>query len=369
MRILILSPQPWNDLYISKHHYALELSEQHEVFFCSPAVVGKKSIYVKSIPTHPNLNIVELKFPISTFIKFKLRGLYKKIYAWYFKKTVLKVIRDIHLIIDFGCYQQFDSISWMPAEKKVYFPVDDHHFLQPTSRGADFVFSVSSIICNKFQAGGVNCHFINHGLSKYFPIDLNPSSQCKFEVNDNHEYVKKIRVGYSGNLLIPFLDRPVFNKIIENNTEIDFHIYGNHKANPAIKEDNIWIDWLKTKPNVYLHGFVHPTELAKELAKMDFFLLCYKPDYKNYHGENSHKIFEYLSTGKVLLTSYLSLYEGSNLIEMTPKDQNEKLIDRFTEVASNLKKLNNDHLMQQRKLMALDNTYAKQIERMFEKIQ
>jgi len=91
------------------------------------------------------------------------------------------------------------------------------------------------------------------------------------------------------------------------------------------------------------------------------FLICYKPDYINYHGENSHKILEYLSTGKTVVSSHISLYSDSQLLSMAKKDRNEELISIIDDVISNIEKYNAPDLMKQRILFALENTYANHI--------
>ena len=34
--ILLISPEPWGELMVSKHHYALELANRNKVFFLNP---------------------------------------------------------------------------------------------------------------------------------------------------------------------------------------------------------------------------------------------------------------------------------------------------------------------------------------------
>ena len=92
-----------------------------------------------------------------------------------------------------------------------------------------------------------------------------------------------------------------------------------------------WNGFLGSAKNVKLHGFVSAEKLAHAYREMDGFLLCYKPDYKDYHAENSHKVFEYLSTGKVMVSTYLSIYEGNELINMSGKDKNEDLVEVFAD--------------------------------------
>ena len=66
--ILLISPQPWGSLYISKNHYALELSKNNIVFFLCPqsqALHSNYKIQIKPSGESDNLYIVyhKLFFP------------------------------------------------------------------------------------------------------------------------------------------------------------------------------------------------------------------------------------------------------------------------------------------------------------------
>src|SRR5688572_25831414 len=44
--VLIISPEPWKHLFVSKHHYAIELSKRNKVYFLNPP--GKKYLFQKT---------------------------------------------------------------------------------------------------------------------------------------------------------------------------------------------------------------------------------------------------------------------------------------------------------------------------------
>lgn len=91
--------------------------------------------------------------------------------------------------------------------------------------------------------------------------------------------------------------------------------------------------------------------------------MCYKPDFKNYHGENSHKIFEYLSTGRVIVSTHITLYAGNDLLNMTGTGEDERLPGLFAETIRQIGHFNNDDFAKRRMELAIHNTYARQIER------
>ncbi|HRP34176.1 MAG TPA: hypothetical protein PKV73_19900, partial [Agriterribacter sp.] len=87
------------------------------------------------------------------------------------------------------------------------------------------------------------------------------------------------------------------------------------------------------------------------------------PDYKNYHAENSHKVFEYLSTGKLLITTYLSIHHGNPLMLMSSKDKNEEMVSIFCDSMQALEMHNTIELQKERIHLSLKNTYSEQIKR------
>jgi len=358
--VLILSPQPWNDLKLSKHHYASTLAEMgnNVVFLCSP----EKQVGIKSTIYHPSdqsstLMIAEYQIPIPEFVKFKFPKFYQLV-NWLFVKSLLKkTFKSIDLCIDFGHHSLYKDLSKIKASKKILFPVDDFEKLEPKMRGADIGFSVSNVIVERFQAAGLNFHFINHGLAQEFI-----ESQKNHILNTNK--LERIKVGYSGNLMIPFLDRVLFKDLIEQNTNVDFHCFGKYQSDGNTKNRQ-WEFWLSQQTNVKLHGMLDTQNLAKNIQKMDVFILLYNPDGKNYHAENSHKILEYLSTGKVVLSTPILSYKSSTLIETSiPKN----FLASFKKILQSLDVHNRHDKMQQRIEFGQKNSYIRQIERILKLI-
>ncbi|HTN06112.1 hypothetical protein [Agriterribacter sp.] len=357
--ILILSPQPWYNLFISKHNYARAFAAHNKVIYVGAPAFNSKGYKLVKPENELNLEVLEYNISLPEKIKFHWPGLYR----FFIKHTLRKILAEqfnrIDVCIDFGCYQQYRSLDWMPAKTHIFFPVDDHDFLTANDRGAHLVLSVSENICKKFSASGKPCHFINHGLNKEFEENaLGILKEEKFWKSG-----EKIKAGYSGNLFIPFLDIPVLKKIVQENAHVEFHFFGTTHFNKQNKEHAEWDHFLRNTPNVVLHGFLHPKELVQSLNDMDVFLLCYKPDYKNYHAENSHKVFEYLSTGKVLISTYLSIYRDNPLMLMSGKDNNEELTGIFASTIKCLEEHNSLGLQKERIALSLDNTYNRQIKR------
>lgn len=360
--ILIFSPQRWNHIFVSKHHYAMALAKMNTVFFVEPPILNVINSLQQHKPfDHIDLTVIKPGYPLPLFTQFYL----PKIYMWFYKKRIRNFILHLQnniadLIIDFGCLKQFDSLNSFPARHKIFFPVDDQEFLYPDKRGADIAISVSTNICKKFSENGLKCLFINHGLSEPFTESANKISSTL----DAEIFKKKgpIKIGYAGNMLIPFIDRQIMKKIFETCTDKEFHIFGNFPEYSEDKNDQDWLNFLLAANNVFSHGMLTPEKLVAAYSEIDAFFLCYKPNHKNYHAENSHKIIEYLSTGKPVFSSYISLYENKELLIMAPKNRNEKLVELINDFnRNNIGDYYNDNLINTKIKFALSNTYMNNV--------
>jgi glycosyltransferase involved in cell wall biosynthesis len=351
--VYIFSPQPWNYLQISKHHYARELAKKNQVYFIEPPKHGNWfSLSMDEI--HKGLIVVQYCLAVPGFLRFKFPRLYKIILKNYLSNILRKQILPADVAFDFGCYQQFDTLNFIRAKYKIFFPVDDFDSLPTNDRGANIILTVSKNIQAKFPFG--KCHFINHGLSDEFSnkIDPNRSSWVLKE---------KIRVGCSGNLFIRFLDADNLIKIIKQNPSVEFNFFGSYEPDLSVEWQRQWSSFLETSSNVRLHGMLSSRDLASAYDDLDIFLLCYKPDNVNYHGENSHKVLEYLSTGKIVVSTHLTIYDQTELFEMSPQGENDKLTTIFLKITNELRYFNSEEKQEVRKKFALENTYKKQLSR------
>jgi glycosyltransferase involved in cell wall biosynthesis len=302
--IIILSPQNWSHQFISKHHYAVEFSKQYQTVFVSPTrcELGKFSFAITEIDTiGKSLSEAQLTLPFPNWFRFKFNKFYcsvnRIVLNWVIRKRLKKKIR---LLIDFGCHRSIDRIDKFGSLKAIYFPVDDYIDLPIKTRKADQLFTVSTNIQDKFQKSGITMQWINHGLSSVF-ADRAKKKILELENNGPLFKLPRTKIGYSGNITIPFLDREIVLNTIKTIPDMEFHFFGNHSS--LDKEAIEFIDRLKNLSNVRLHGQLSTEDLANQLEGMDILWLCYKADNKNYHLENSHKILEYLSTGKPIVSS------------------------------------------------------------------
>jgi len=353
--IYIFSPQPWNYLQISKHHYARALAAHNRVYFIAPPV-SSKSFSFSLDKKDEGLYLLNYTLAAPVFLRFKLPALYKLLLRTYLSRLLRIKLPAADVAFDFGCYQEFNSLDFTDAKNKIYFPVDDSDYFVPLTRGADLVLTVSKSIQAKFPEG--KCHFINHGLSEAF------SRVTLLDLANNKGWKPgpRISVGYAGNLFIRYIDRVTIEILIETYPFVDFHFFGLCSPSKLDDQEVSWYEYLNKKSHVFLHGVLTTEALAEKYRDIDVFLLCYKPVEGFNRADNSHKIIEYLSSGKVIISSYISLYSGTDLFFMMPDFSNDSFRSTFDSTINNLNDFNTIEFMNYRRLFSLGHTYDKNIE-------
>lgn len=337
--ILIFSPQNWSHQFISKHHYAIAFSKKEKTFFFEPTTceVGKYQVdSFKPFGDNDNLTVVKITLPFPDIIRFKASSFFKFINKLAIGRWLKKSEIHSKLLIDFGCHKAISDWSFIPCKKRVYFPVDDFHDLPIEKRGCTGFFTVSINIQEKFNNSGIPMEFMNHGLNHWF---AEKAKQRLKEIEDgifqrNNEVIK---IAYSGNLTIPFIDRELVLLLVSTYRDYEFHFFGKNDSTDSDYQE--WFTQLKSYSNVHLYGQLSVDNLAEQLFQMDAMLLCYKPDNKNYHAENSHKINEYLSTGKPLITTPISVLKDSSFIYEIYSNEIELTTRSFLSAITEIKEI------------------------------
>ncbi len=310
--ILIISPENWGISKLSKHHYALAFAEAgFSVYFLT--VNFTSSIQNEEVcPDHKNIKLVSFNIPKNLlWFRFHFRSWYNWVLKFKIKKW-LKDYPDFEYVLSFDCNGVFTELSNFKGEKTIFFPADQvKEEYRNEYRGFDQLVSISPVILEAFP-NVKNKTLLHHGLSPDF-IEGNKL------VNFNPE--KKLeKVAYVGNLLIgPILDKVNLAAIVKNNPDIEFHFYGayekalNNLGGTVSQETTDFIDFLKKSENCVLHGMVSSKTLSKELRIQDAFLICYDYNFDKNKCSNSHKILEYLATGKPIISTRISMYDDLKL--------------------------------------------------------
>lgn len=367
-RILIVSPQSWGNMFIAKHHYAIELARSgNEVYFLDPPSANlslkpaSKRIRIAPSGAHENLFVIrhDLFFPY----RFYFHG--KPIFLFFMKFQIASILKrigkkiDVIWSFDLGNMYRF---SFFPSEAyKIFHPVDEPTTRESLKSGeeADIIFSVTNEILGKYAHRKVPSIFVHHGVSQEF-FSSNGS------VRDAHEAV---RVGLSGNFLRPDIDRDILLQIVKENPNIIFECWGAYEKTQAnlggdySDEASKFVNALKKSPNVILHGPVKTKDLAKSIGRMDAFLICYDVIKDASKGTNYHKVMEYLSTGKVVISNNITTYKDHEdlVVMVQERDHNKNLPRLFAKVMSQLDQYNSPEMQERRITFAKENLYHNKI--------
>jgi hypothetical protein len=112
-------------------------------------------------------------------------------------------------------------------------------------------------------------------------------------------------------------------------------------------------------------------DLARELNAMDILLICYDIKKDQSRGTNYHKVMEYLSTGKVIVSNNITTYKDQPMLVRMPAERNSNrlLPQLFKETVLQLDTFNSPEYAEKRISFARENAYGtqiKEIERLIE---
>ncbi|NDK56307.1 glycosyltransferase family protein [Pontibacter fetidus] len=369
--ILLISPQPWGDIFVSKHHYAVELASRgNKVIFLNPPNANAP-VSFNLLDVAANIQVLTFRPFFNISWRFKFRPVFDLLMRW----QVNKVMNFLDHIIDVvWCFDPniYSDLNWFGAKYNIFHPVDPivYHYQVKPGNSADIIFSVSEKILSAYKGLTTPAYFINHGVSEVFAKlakhNLTILQSGNYKIKQN----QPIKVGYVGNLLRSEVDRPLLLHLIEKHKDVEFNLWGpytfnnNNLAGANTNDTVLFIDKLKNAPNVILHGKVTGSDLATQISNMDVFLLLYNLAHGTSDRSNSHKILEYLSTGKVIVSYKIDTYLNyRHLLAFADEDTQESFSAKFEEVITSLDFWNKAELQEQRVGFVLHNRYTDQLDR------
>jgi hypothetical protein len=375
--IIILSPEPWGKMLLSKMHYATELVKKgYKVYFVNPPrAEGQQALAsVAEEREGGNLIIINTKVVgFSLFLRHKIPFLFRELSRRYIKAIQQITGKEIYQVWSFDPNLYVD-LTLFGAESSISLLYDFYQgkHVWKAAGSADLIISVSQLILDFYQELAPPKLLVQHGLGKHFADRAQERLRNNnFETNQRN----RIRVGYVGNLLRAGMNTTITRKVIEGHPGIEFHFWGPYTLennnvtdpNTSLAPDmKAMIELLKDSSNVILHGVADQQSLAEGLFGMDMFLFLYSPRKEVNSASNSHKLLEYLSTGKVVVSTHVSNYAGTGLLEMCDKESEENLPAIFESVVGNIQKYNSEEQQRQRIAFALDNTYIRQVDRILQ---
>ncbi|NUM49595.1 MAG: hypothetical protein HUU48_00645 [Flavobacteriales bacterium] len=357
--ILILSPEDWGTNQLSKHLYAKELSKNNTVYFLHTVPHPAQNTLIKKIPLAQNLYLLHTQM-IARGI-FKLPAFFVDFQNKKIIQEVLKTIgKPIDVVWSFD-QSKFQNLKAFNAGIRIFHPVDyilkAKPFVSRIADSAQVVLSVSNEILKSIETQTPK-YFLNHGVDEFF-----------FKEPKNRErpvFIKQnsVNVGYVGNLQMKLIDYPYLIKTVKENPEVQFVFMGPYtQSNLGRMNYANEINELKNLPNTYFTGELLKEELVDIFPFIDAFWICYNQKEYPIEVSNSHKILEYLSTGKTVISSFFALYQNISNDIMVLAKNNEMFPALLKSTIQQLPLYNAAEKQEQRINFAKENTYAEQIKR------
>ena len=352
--ILLISPEPWGNNFVSKHHYAVTLSKrENTVYFLNPPSLS----YSVQPTAYDNLYEVDyppflkgLRYLPSRLQRFIIRQKYEKL------QQVANCEFDVVWSFDNSVFYDFTALP--PFVLKISHIVDLNQDFQTAkaARTADVCFCTTDFIKERLLTYNSKTFKVHHGYSLPKPqVSLDSTSTF----NNNYE----VNAAYVGNLAMPYIDWKVLKEVVIANPDVGFYFIGPEGKSNLANRSNYIQDIVKIKQlrNAFFPGSVEHNLIPTILEIIDIMLVSYQEKYHNDQA-SPHKIMEYLGSGKVVVATYTAEYKDKkNLIEMAY--QNDELPSKFREVVMNIAYYNSYENMKKRKTYAKSNTYKNQIER------
>ena len=346
--ILIISPEPWDHIFVSKHHYAVHLAKRrNNVFFLNPPSSKSDTKSDRGVTIVDYKGFLKGMAFLPKFLRLTItRRVYRSV------EIVCQKSFDIIWSFDNSVFYDFDALP--KKVLKISHTVDLNQDFQTkrASKSADVCFGVIDDIVSRALLCNVNSYKVGHGLnipaSDVIPLIL-PGKNKK-------------KALYIGNLAMKYLDWKIVYQAISLNSSVDFIFVGPQRKNIDLNINPFhnYKKLILNLPNAYFLPKVSSDEIPNYLMSSDALILSYQQA-RHKDQANSHKVLEYLASGKPIVATYTSEYDGSNLLYMSKL--NSEWPELFKKVIQNLPKYSNPELTKKRRTHALNNTYIKQIDR------
>lgn len=350
-KILVISPEPWGNNFVSKHHYAVTLAKQgNRVYFLNPP----SSSY--SIQHTSYEHVHEVNY--TPFLK-GLRYLPEQVQRQLIRQKYEKLQRltdctfDVVWSFDNSVFYDFAALPGNVLKISHIVDLNQDFQTAKAASTADICFCTTDLIKEKLSIHNNHVYKIHHGYT-------HPFEEAK-KIPLPGKYVTK--AVYVGNLAFPYIDWKVIHQLVDQHQTIDFVFVGPDGKSNLSKNvyTNVDKEAVKAAHNAHFIGSVPHEQIPGILAQADVLLVVYKEEYHRDQA-SPHKFMEYLGSGKVMVATYTDEYKDkSALLAMCKKNTDYPSL--FAQVIERLKEYNTFEKQEERKQFALANTYERQIDK------
>jgi len=312
-RIWLISPQHWDGLPVSKHHYARELAARGcRVSFIGPPG-GARGI--RRIATDVSgIECVHYGtwFPYRT--KFHAPRLFDIAMRRQARLITSALGGPADLIWDFDNAGQFSDLRAFGAKQSLFHLVDAPSRPSVGTKHATRLAALHADFMAKSGARGA-VSVIGHGLA---PVHAR-GAQRRLR---NGTTVTGGEVAMVGNLCAIWIDWPVILDMVRRFPTVTFRLIGplpRLSPSPAFAA-------LQNAPNCIFTGRLLPEQIAALGDKVAVWLIAFNDGVQG-GPTDTHKMLEYLSTGAPILTSWLANWAENDLVTMAERGSNSAMPD------------------------------------------
>ena len=368
--ILIISPEAWGPVKVSKHHYATYLSKKNKVYFLNPSKKSRLKNFKFEITIEelsPTLSLINYSNLLP-----KLNSLPKSIqyliYKYQGKKIQQFIASKIDIVWTFDPYRYWDQRIWQDAFK-IYHSVDVHFskgFEHILAASSNLVFINSEILRANLMQHNPHIYKINHGA------DIDALAQT----HTITPYLPGYNC-YKAGLVCNFnnnIDYLLIRSIAKANPTIDFIMVGPYKSNNLGNTHNQIddeIEQTKAMNNVFFIGSIESESIITYLQLFDINLVLYKES-KTWSQSNTtldgiiinpHKIMAYLYSGKLIVSTYIHEYATGYDDIILMSNKNNEIVQLVSSAVERLSYFNSPELRNKRTSIAIENSYDNQLKK------
>ncbi len=347
--ILMISPEPWTTLAVSKHHYARALCAcGHHVLFLNPPRTSGDGLAINPVPDQPGLFTVDAP-PVMYGLRHMPRWLRVRLETQWLERLEGKfgtVIDTVWLFEN----SRFYDMDFAGDRLRIYHQVDvnqDFHIAAAAS-SAHICICTSEAIARRLRAHARHVVKIDHGYAEP-PSNIRLPADMKARFNRSGPHLV-----YIGNLDIRYLRADLLQQAVTQFSGAVFHFVGSYsEATPLFQATR---DLL----NVIWWGAIDSSLIPEVLTHADVLLLAY--DSENWPDQlsNPHKLMQYLGSGKVTVATWTQEYaDKRHLLEMVT--QSTDFVTHLGSTLANLAQLNSPKKVAERIAFARGHSYSRQL--------
>ncbi len=357
---MIVSPEAWGPVRLSKHHYASALMDEGAiVFFLGPDERNADGVTLEQAANGDPF-ILHRPPPMRG-----LRLMPRVARAWIEAAQLRKLAEacggPFDVLWNFDLYRFRSLVKCKDAGHRIQHVMDLRRpadLVEPASH-ADLVIVVSPSMAEGLNDLTVRILKLPHAWMPRKPVSMQLPS-----------FPPGPRLGYLGNLAMRAIHWPSILEIARRQPDAQLFLMGplSGAFGEDAKLDQHIEDALRALPNVHFTGPLPYDHVPLWLEAMDILLIAYDSEALGAPATSSHKLLEYLASGPVVLSSYLEDHADlSDLLVMAKPEQ--PIMDLFATVIADHDALNAPERKEARKAFAASRTYAENLRRINDLLQ